>query len=306
MTLSELVTLSLEGKYPLSIYWEMRRGFLRILKRKLTSKKSLAEKRPSVSQVELKKLFDNLELSPSDSVFVHSGLGNIGVIEGGRKAVYSLLRKYIDIKKGNLLFPTLSFYPRMFDYLESNPSFDVRTAPNYMGSLSQYALKVGEGRRSIHPTHSVLAVGKDAAFLTTEHHLDSTPFGPHSPYQRLLKLKGFKILLLGVSTDVITHIHAVEDIMGEAFPIQTYTNKNYHLLCKDWNGKDINITTRCHTPVLSLARDVTRFDKTISIAGAVLKEMALGLSSIQLLCGHAFCELLIDLSKKGRTVYGKA
>lgn len=304
MTLTQLFKLSIEGKCPLSIYWEMRRGLFRIAKRRITSKKGSQGPRPHLSMYELRKVFDKLDLSPSDSVFIHSGLGNIGVIEGGRSGVYNLLKEYIDIKKGNLLFPTFTFHPRMFDYLESNPVFDVRTAPSFMGSLTQYALKANEGIRSLHPTHSVLVIGKDAPYLATEHHLDSTPFGPNSPYQRLLNLDSFKILLLGVTTDVITYIHAVEDIMGEEFPIRTYTNKIYDITCVDRNGNDIIVSTRCHSPVLSLARDVTRFDDVFERCGVILNEECLGLSSVFLVKGDGLCEVLIQLAKSGKTVYG--
>ncbi|MFZ0034393.1 MAG: AAC(3) family N-acetyltransferase [Sedimentisphaerales bacterium] len=304
MTVAELIRLSLAARCPLPVYLQMYHGLWRIAKRTLFPPRISSKNRPVVSAQKLTETFERMGLAKNDSVFVHSGIGNIGIIEGGCRTVYNLLTEYVDTDKGNLLFPTFSFYYGVYDYLESNPVFDVRTAPTYMGTLTQYALKLKKGTRSICPTHSVLVIGKDSEILTADHHRDPTPFGPNSPFQKFLRLDNPKILLIGVTSDAITFVHVVEDSMAENFPIKTYTDKGYVINCIDHNAQPLSVKTRCHTPVVSLSRDITRFDRLFREEGVICREAPVGLSSIAILDPLKFVNLLTELAYEGKTIYG--
>jgi aminoglycoside N3'-acetyltransferase len=304
MTVAELIKLSLAARCPLPVYLQMSRGLWRIAKRTLFPSRISSKNRPAVSAEKLREALDRMGLAKNDSVFVHSGIGNIGIIEGGCRTVYNLLTEYIDTDKGNLLFPTFSFNYGVYDYLESNPVFDVRTAPTYMGTLTQYALKLKKGVRSISPTHSVLVIGKDAEMLTADHHKDLTSFGPNSPFQKFLRLDSPKILLIGVTSDVITLVHVVEDSMAENFPIKTYTDKVYVINCIDRNAQPLSVKTRCHTPVVSLSRNISRFDRLFREKAVICREVPVGLSSIAVLDPLKFVNLLTELAYKSKTIYG--
>ncbi len=67
-------------------------------------------------------------------------------------------------------------------------------------------------RRSIHPTHSVCAIGKQAEELLENHHKDNTPCGPNSPFHLLPKVYGY-ILMLGCGLKPNTSMHAVEELI---------------------------------------------------------------------------------------------
>ncbi len=304
MTLGQFVRLSLEGGYPPSILFEMRHGLGRLLRKRLATPVAPPADRPRVTRAQIRDALSQASLSPGDAVFVHSGIGNLGVIEGGRRAVFEALLEGVDPARGTLLFPEFSFHPRMFDFLESSPVFDVRSAPSYMGSLSQYALGVAGGARSIHPTHSVLAIGREAEWLTSAHAACATPFAAESPFQRFLALERPKILLIGVSTDVVTHVHAVEDRLGSDFPITVYLRKPYRIDCLDHEGRPLRVETRCHTPVLSLAREITRFDRTLREDGILTRQIPVGAGAVASLDAKRFCASLEQHARAGRTVYG--
>ena len=47
----------------------------------------------------------------------------------------------------------------MYETLKSGPEFDVRETPTGMGKIAETLRRDKRSRRSIHPTHSVVALG---------------------------------------------------------------------------------------------------------------------------------------------------
>jgi aminoglycoside 3-N-acetyltransferase len=89
-------------------------------------------------------------------------------------------------------------------------TFDVRLTPSNVGAIPEY-FRTREGTtRSLHPTHSVCAVGPRTHELLDGHRLDSTPCGAHSPYHRILETNG-KIMMLGCGLGSNTAMHALEE-----------------------------------------------------------------------------------------------
>src|SRR5262249_11947058 len=150
--------------------------------------------------------------------------------------------------------PVFPFDTLMFDYLLSSPIFDVRTTPTKMGALSEYALKTGEGQRSIHPTHSVLAFGENSSAYVSGHHLCPAPFTDQSPYAHLVETRG-KILLIGVGLNSTTSFHRTEDRLGERFPVNVYRPEVFTVECVDADGRTLQVKTKAHDPFISRIRD---------------------------------------------------
>ena len=96
--------------------------------------------------------------------------------------------------------------------------FDPRRHGTGLGALPAAFLELPEVKRSIHPTHSVSAIGKHAGYVTEAHHLAPSIFGRGSPWQRCHELDG-KVLGLGVSMGPVTFYHLLEDRMLDAFPL---------------------------------------------------------------------------------------
>jgi aminoglycoside 3-N-acetyltransferase len=109
---------------------------------------------------------------------------------------------------GTLLMPALSYQT----VNEQNNLFEQEKTPSCVGVIAETFRRCYPVQRSVHPTHSVCALGALALPLTREHQLDRTPVGEHSPYA-LLPSYGGKILMLGCGLKPMTFMHGVEEFV---------------------------------------------------------------------------------------------
>jgi len=144
---------------------------------------------------------------PGGVLLVHSSLSSLGPVPGGAKTVVQGLLEALG-PDGTLLMPALS-YARV---TPEQPLFDVRLTPSNIGALPEYFRTRPGTLRSIHPTHSVCAVGRLAAELLDRHIEDRTPCGPRSPVRLLPEYDG-QILMLGCGLRPNTSMHAVEEMV---------------------------------------------------------------------------------------------
>ncbi len=178
---------------------------------------------------------ENLGINKGDTLLVHSSLRSLGganpkdVIDG---LLYALG------EEGTLVFPALS-------YMHCNPDqreFDYYKTQSNVGALPEYFRTETEGvKRSLNPTHSCCAIGKNAVYITSGHILDNTPCGENSPFKRLMQLKG-KILFIGCGMGPNTSMHAVEEL---SVPDYLYGG-DYEYTLTDENGVSHKNTVRAH------------------------------------------------------------
>jgi aminoglycoside 3-N-acetyltransferase len=148
-----------------------------------------------------------LGLEPGSAVLTHSSFKSLGQGEGGPAAVVQGILEAIG-SEGTALFPTHTWENAG---PETPPTFDVRSSPSRLiGVIPEVARQWPGGVRSVHPTHSVVALGADAEWFT-EGHFDAGMCGIGSPYDRLCE--GGSILLLGVDQERNTSLHMVEEIL---------------------------------------------------------------------------------------------
>jgi aminoglycoside 3-N-acetyltransferase len=150
-----------------------------------------------------------LGVRPGGVLLVHSSLRSLGPQfsrsnQGAEMAVQALLE--VLGPSGTLLMPALSYETVNRD----NPRFDVRGTPACIGALQEYFRTRPGTLRSVHPTHSVCAVGRQAGELLSDHHLDTTPCGARSPFAKLPRTGG-QILFIGCGLRPNTSMHAVEE-----------------------------------------------------------------------------------------------
>ena len=139
-------------------------------------------------------------IQSGDLLLVHSSLSSIGQVEGGANTVIDALLEAIG-PKGTLVMSTLTGW---------DSSFDAQTTPSAVGILSEtFRLRPGV-LRSLHPVHSVAALGQFAEYITEGHELCETGCGEGTPYWKIAELGG-KILLLGVDMDRNTMMHTLEE-----------------------------------------------------------------------------------------------
>jgi len=161
-----------------------------------------------------------LGVSAGMTVMVHSSLSAFGQVPGGADTIIDALRELLT-SEGTLLMPALSY----LTVTRRQPVFDLLNTPSCVGIIPETFRQRQDVLRSLHPTHSVCGWGKHANDLLTEHALDHTPCGPHSPFHRLPKFDGF-ILMLGCGLEPNTSLHAIEELVTPPYlfsePI-TYT-----------------------------------------------------------------------------------
>jgi len=173
---------------------------------------------------------------PGGVLLVHSSLSSLGHVPGGPETVIRGLLEALGAR-GTLLLPALSY-----EYVgKQNPVFDVLRTPSCVGAIPEhFRLRPGT-LRSIHPTHSVCAVGAQAASITGDHHLDSTPVGPHSPFRKVRDLGG-QLLFLGCGLRPNTSMHGVEEL---AEPPYLYGETiRYRVILED--GREQTLDSRHH------------------------------------------------------------
>lgn len=173
-----------------------------------------------------------LGLKAGVDVLVHSSLSRLGCVVGGAAAVIDAL---VDVVApgGTVLFPALTGTDR--DGPASPPTLYVRDTPCRAGRIPETARHYPGAVRSLHPTHSVVALGAAAARYAAGHEHGATPCDEHSPYFRLIADGGF-ILLLGVTQASNTTVHCLEELA--AVP--------YHLQPTPTNGVVIDVLGRRH------------------------------------------------------------
>ena len=159
------------------------------------------------TKVDLKQQLKKMGIKHSDSILVHSSMKSIGNVTGGADAVLDVLSDYMS--DGLLVLPT-----HTWAYIDqNNPIFDVNRSKTCVGILTELFRKRPEVHRSLHPTHSVAALGEDAEqFVAGDENMD-TPCGKGSSLWKLKQRKG-KILLIGVDLRSNTFIHGIEEWMG--------------------------------------------------------------------------------------------
>lgn len=146
-----------------------------------------------------------LGVRPGGALLVHASLRALGeMTDGAETAIAGLLEALGP--EGTLLLPALSYE----SVSAAAPFFDVRATPSCVGALPEYFRTRPGTQRSVHPTHSVCAVGRLAGELLGEHGLSGTPCGPHSPFAKLPQVGG-QILFIGCGLRPNTSMHAVEE-----------------------------------------------------------------------------------------------
>jgi aminoglycoside 3-N-acetyltransferase len=177
-----------------------------------------------------------LGVKQSGTMLVHSSYKSLGAGVEGIEQVIETLRAALG-DEGTLLIPTLSY--------ESVPAdkrvFHVSKTPSDVGAITEYFRKMPGVVRSLHPTHSVAAVGKNAAIIVKNHHKDDSPVGANSPFRKLRDLGG-QILMLGCGLKPNTSMHGVEELAEPPYGFRGHLD----YICTDAEGVEHKLSIRRH------------------------------------------------------------
>ncbi len=147
---------------------------------------------------------DRLGIKKTDTLLIHSSMKAIGQVENGGDTVIDAFIEYLS--QGLLIFPTHTWKQINEEYSVFNPL----TEPSCVGLLTNLFFKRPNVYRSLHPTHSVAAIGRDALnYVSGEENWD-TPCPRYGCWGKLYD-RNAKILFLGCSLKRNTILHGVEE-----------------------------------------------------------------------------------------------
>jgi aminoglycoside 3-N-acetyltransferase len=278
-------------------------GWLKDRLKRYARKKRLKEIRETQVPVTLAAFelaLRDLSLGEGQIVFVHSGADWLRSVEGGPMRVIETLRTIIG-PEGTLLMPSFPFDGLAVDFLKTS-TFDSRRSPSKMGLLTELFRRIPGVVRSLHPSHPVCAVGFAAEELTESHHHDPRPFGPTSPFARFEAMGG-KILMIGVDSTYLTHVHVVEDALGSAFPKSVYLDEPMTVEILGRDDAPLKITTYVHNPAVSRMKSIACFEDEWVRAG-LLRRGTIGHIGLRIFDAVALSSVLREWAKQGKTIYG--
>lgn len=145
-----------------------------------------------------------MDIRSEGTLLIHSSMKAIGAVDGGADTVLSVWRDYM--KDGLLIFPTHTWQQIGKETL----TFDSRTLPSCVGILPEIFRHQPGVIRSLHPTHSVAALGKDAENYVAGEEKRTTPCPREGCWGKLVD-RDADILFLGCTLRSNTFLHGVEE-----------------------------------------------------------------------------------------------
>lgn len=233
----------------------------------------------------LMEQLEQLGIDRQGTLLVHSSMKSMGPVEGGADTVLDALSEYM--RDGLLVLPT-----HTWSYINAeNPRFYVDRSPSCVGILPELFRKRPGVVRSLHPTHSVAALGRESkAFISDDHRFD-TPCARGSAWGKLHDRKA-TILLVGVDLRRNTFIHGVEewvDIPGRL----TDDHEQLYTVLPD--GTEISVPSRRHCG-LSWSEHFWKVDEVLEREGAMNKGQ-LGDAVVRVCDAAAVAEIITAMLK---------
>lgn len=221
-----------------------------------------------VSHERLLRDLQDLGLAEGDVVLVHSSLSGLGWVEGGADTVIDVLLAAVG-ESGTVLFPALTGSDR--DAPEHPPVIDLATTPCWTGAIPETARQRANAIRSIHPTHSVVAIGRQAEGYAAGHEHSRTPCDAQSPYVRLMDDGGKILLLGGVTHESNTSLHALEELANVPYHLQDEVTDGIVVMP---DGRRIVVRNRLHLwrnryLDANLVRNFGKVQAPLEAAGAI-------------------------------------
>lgn len=173
------------------------------------------------------------------TLLIHSSMKAIGEVEGGGDTVLDAFIEYM--KEGLLLFPTHSWSDKnLLDGI-----YDPKTEPACVGILPNLFMKRAEAIRSMHPTHSVTAMGSKAqAYVQRDSDVMrngdvQTPCPRKGCFAGLYDEEA-QLLFLGATLKTNTFIHSIEEWLNIPDRINPQSRK-IKLLFEDGDTREIDL-----------------------------------------------------------------
>lgn len=274
----------------------------RSVKRSLRSgkRKKMASRGEIIRQSDIEKFLVKIGIQKGDLVMLHSSLSQLGVVDGGADTVIHAFENLLGAQ-GTLMMPSFPAHGYNYDYLKTDPEFDIRNTPARTGIITETFRKMNGVLRSFHPTDPVIAKGPLAGELVSEHYGQVTPYNPSSPFTKLCRLNG-KIVLFGVDFNSLTNLHTLEDAVSD-FKFPVYHHQEFNARMIDGNGVKSFMRTKAHDPEWSKKRKCNELIPLFLSAGC-MKQYYLGKAVVYLINAGAMHDCMMkNYKERGVTMY---
>lgn len=236
----------------------------------------------TLTKAEILSGLRELGVRPGMVLMVHASLSALGQVEGGAATVIEALTEALG-PTGTLAMPAFG---------EPNEVFDVEASPASTGAVAEAFRRWPGVRRSLHPTHSVCALGPLADELVAGHIEETSPFSRTSPWGKIASHPQGYVLLLGVDQNSNMVLHVAEDIVDA--PYLTTTLADY----RDPNTGEIRQKQVCRFP--KGHRDFLSLDSLFLDTGA-MRQGKIGTAACSLIHAGKALELLILALRRDAT-----
>ena len=235
------------------------------------------------------KQFADAGFKHDDTVLIHSSMKKIGDVDGGAETFFQALEEYF--ADGLVAFPTLTWKIGLENYPQSGNVYSVKDSVSDISLLPELFRHRDGVVRSLLPTHSISAKGRDAAeFCKVEPSAIKTSLPWNSPWGRLYERKA-KILFIGCTIQSCTFFHAVEEkagIDGLFDPVPK------HVKIIDYDGNETEIDMYRH---LGAHSKYYRLPEALLFAEKALTITTVGEAKTYVLDAEKSCDAVLKLLK---------
>lgn len=266
-----------------------------------------------IPRAQLARELAALPIRAGDIVFVGSAIKPLGFVEGGAEAVVDLLIDLVVHRHGGTLaMPALTMQGgTMLSHVRSGFITDQAHSPSGAGQITEAFRQRPGVIRSLHPTHSVCALGPRAVWLTQNHHRDPRVCGPETPYGHLVEAEAL-IVALGLDRFKITNCHSPEDLLPN-YPRRVYTLESPHIVpVRDSAGVVHHLPLMVHDPSAFRVRidqpegiALNNAVRAWMISRGIVQQWPTGATTSMTMRAHEFHLGLCELLRLGVTIYAE-
>ena len=216
-----------------------------------------------------------------DVIVAHSALSDFGYLAGGADTLIDCLLEAVG-PAGTVCVPTHSL-----NWVGKAP-YDPRTSPSFTGAVPAAFLRRADARRSLHPTHSVAAIGPRAQELLDGHDHRVAPQARDGFWGKFVDAGGKVLMLCKLHSNTL--LHSAELWAGVPYP-----SCEVHFM---ENGRRIETTMPgmpWHVHAFDLAHDALR-------ARGRLFTAPLGESRIHSMDAAEAVDVLMEILKRDLTL----
>lgn len=263
-----------------------------------TKKSAHIEKIPGQYE-KLVEYINSLGINKGDILIVHSSLDALASAETDPRRYISMLLELVG-EEGTLVLPAFPIY-KSGEAGNGLLIYDPKKSPCWTGMLPNIFLRYPGVIRSDFPENPLAAKGYYAEEMMRRNLEGDLPHGKNSAWEFCIEHHA-KVLFLGVeSQQSATIVHAVEDIMDEAWPVKDWYEEKQYLIRK---GSEVKpITFRRRKPYWS--RFITAYYRTkvTEKKGFLYRTSLNGIHVEYIPDSKRLIDFLIDQAKKGETYY---